>query len=122
MMAEPSIRLTQGTARAMAKHGLVWAGLLVLFLSGGVAFGAGNEQTNPPSFQMPKTGMRSGQITAKHEASVEINGRAYAFHPKVEFWTDEGGQLEWKEFKRGDEVQFHLKQEKVDYLVLIQPK
>jgi hypothetical protein len=96
--------------------------LLSFLLSGGMVFSASNDENNPPPFQMPKTGMKSGHITARHEKSVEISGKDYAFHEKAEFWTDEGGQLEWKEFKRGDEVLFHLKQEKIDYLVLIPPR
>ena len=109
--------MKRGFARSCAG-----VGILALLLSGGPAFSAVNDETNSPAFQMPKTGMQSGHITAKHETSVGISGKDYAFHPKVEFWTDEGGQLEWKEFKRGDEVQFHLKQGKVDYLILNSPK
>ncbi|MBI5776062.1 MAG: hypothetical protein HY444_01625 [Nitrospirae bacterium] len=119
-MTESSARSAAHTT--MTQRGLIGAVLLAFFLSGGMAFSASNDETNPPSFQMPKTGIKSGHITAKHETSVGISGTDYAFHPKIEFWTDEGQQLEWKEFKRGDEVQFHLKQGKVDYLILIPPK
>jgi hypothetical protein len=117
-MTETSTR----SATHRTRQALAGVALLACLLSGGVAFSAGNDETNSPSFQMPKTGMQSGNITAKHEKSVEISGRGYAFHPKVEFWTDEGQQLEWKDFNRGDEVQFHLKQGKVDYLILNSPK
>ena len=117
MMGTNTHSVAQRTRQAFA--GIA---LLALLLSGGVAFSAGNDETNPPSFQMPKTGMMSGRITAKNEKSVEISGRTYALHPKVEFWNEEGGQLDWSDFRRGDEVQFHLKQEKVDYLILNLPK
>lgn len=119
-MTESSARSAAQTT--MTQRGLIGAVLLAFLLSGGLAFSASNDEMNPPQFQMPKTGMKSGHITAKYEKSVGISGTDYAFHPKVEFWTNEGGQLEWKEFKRDDEVQFHLKQGKVDYLILIQPK
>lgn len=119
-MTESSARSAAQTT--MTRRGFIGAVLLAFLLSGGLAFSASNDETNPPPFQMPKTGMKSGHITAKYETSVGISGTDYAFHPKIEFWTDEGGQLEWKEFKRGDEVQFHLKQGKVDYLVLITPQ
>ena len=118
--------MTELSARSTARRiQQAFAGLVLLafLLSGGTVFGAGTEdENNPPPFQMPKTGMKAGHITAKHEKSAEISGKDYAFHPKVEFWTDEGGQLEWKEFKRGDEVLFHLKQDKIDYLILVPDK
>ncbi len=119
-MADTSTR--SAAHMTVIERGLTGAVLLALLLYGGVAFSAGNDETNPPAFQVPKTGMKSGHITARHETSIEISGISYAFHPKVEFWTDERQQLPWNEFKRGDEVQFHLKQDKIDYLVLITQK
>lgn len=122
-MGNASVSRWRDMAMVTGRHSLAWMVLfLCLFLTGGIAAAAETNASGPPPFQMPTSGVKSGHITAKHESSVEINGTRYAFHPKVEFWTDEGLQLEWRDFNKGNEVQFHLKQERVDFLVLVQPK
>ena len=109
--------------RLMARYSLVWAVLLLfLVLPGGVTLAAETNASGPPTFQMPTSGVKSGHITAKQESSVEINGTRYALHPKVEFASEEGSPLEWKEFKKGDRVHYHLKGERIDVLVLELPK
>ncbi len=119
--------MTESSARsaahmAMANRGFIGAVLLTFLLSGGAAFGAKNEPPEPPSVQVPTTDMKSGRLTAKQEKSAEINGQDYAFHLKIVFADDQGRQREWKEFRRGDYVQYHLKQGQVDFLVLELPK
>ena len=116
--------MESSTRSAARRTGQALAGiaLLALLLSGGPAFGASKtgEDLSPP--QIPKTGMKLGQLTAKHASSAEISGRAYAFHPKVAFASEDGSPLEWKEFKKGDRVQYHLKGERVDFLILLLPQ
>jgi hypothetical protein len=119
-MTESSARLT--AHMTVLQRGFIGAMLVTFLLSGGPAFGAADTETMPPPLQIPKTGMKDGRLTATHENSAEISGRDYAFHPKIEFGDDEGERRQWKEFKKGDQVQFHLKQEKVDYLILVPPK
>ena len=102
-------------------------GLLALMLAVGMIFSvvvAGADEIDPKSIlpQIPKTDMKSGQITAKSEQSVEIDGRDYAFQKNVVFADDEGEWREWVEFKKRDEVRFHLKQGQIDYLILVPPK
>ena len=105
----------------MTRRGFIGAVLLVFLVSGGAAFGAKNDP-DPPEVQMPTTDMKSGRLTAKQEKSAEINGQDYAFHLKISFADDQGRLREWKEFRRGDYVQYHLKQGQVDFLVLELPK
>lgn len=116
--------MESSTRSAARRTGQALAGiaLLALLLCGGPAFGASKagEDLSPP--QIPKTGMKVGRLTAKHESSAEITGRAYAFHPKVAFTDEEGNALEWKEFKKGDRVQYHLKGQRLDFLVLELPQ
>ncbi len=109
------------TAGTRMRHGMLWAGVFALVLVGGSAFGAKNDP-DPPSVEVPTTDMKSGRLTAKQEKSAEINGQDYAFHLKIVFADDQGRQREWKEFRRGDYVQYHLKQGQVDFLVLELPK
>jgi hypothetical protein len=107
---------------SMARRGIIGAVLLAcLLLSGGPAFSE-EEAPEAPPVEVPKTGMKSGQLTAKHEKSAEINGQEYAFHLKILLADDRGEWREWKEFKRGDYVQYHLKQGQIDFLLLELPK
>jgi hypothetical protein len=101
---------------------LAGSALLAVLLSGGMAFGEVESQEELPPVQIPATGMKSGRLTDKGEKSAEISGKDYAFHPKIVFGDDEERPLEWKDFKRSDEVQYHLKQERIDLLILVRPK
>jgi len=107
------------TRAAVHRTGWMLTGvaLLVLLLSGGPAVTVFAQPVD-----IPKSGMQSGQLTGKSDGSAEIGGRAYAFHPKVVFVSEEGSPLEWKEFKKGDRVQYHLKGERIDVLVLVLPQ
>jgi len=117
MMMESS---TQSAAQRM-RQALAGIALLALLLSGAPAISVNAQETAQPA-QVPKTGLRAGQLTAKHDSSAEISGRAYAFHPKVAFVDEKGSELEWKEFKKGDRVQYHLKGERIDFLILLLPQ
>jgi hypothetical protein len=95
--------------------------LLAFSLAGNPAFSAVSDP-DPPQAQAPAAGMKSGRLTAKHDKAAEIDGRDYAFHSKIEFADDAGRAREWKEFRRGDYVQYHLKQGQIDFLLLELPK
>lgn len=106
------------------RTGQAFAGvaLLAVLLSGGPVIGTSSAAEDLSAPQIPQTGMKSGQLTSKHENSAEISGQVYSFHPKVAFASEEGNAMEWKEFKKGDRVQYHLKGERIDFLVLLLPK
>lgn len=118
-MTESSVHEASHTT--MTRRGFIGAVLLAVLLSGGVALGAKNDP-DPPSVQVPTTDMKSGRLTAKQEKSAEISGQDYTFHLKIVFADDQGRVREWKEFRRGDYVQYHLKQGQIDFLVLELPK
>jgi hypothetical protein len=110
------------TMKTGLMRGFVGAALLALLLSGGAAYGEKSQDVDVPLVELPKTGMKSGLLTAKGDTSAGISGQAYAFHSKIVFADDEGRQREWKDFKKGDYVQYRLKQERIDFLVLELPK
>jgi hypothetical protein len=95
---------------------------LVTLLSGGVAYSAKDDKDDVLMVELPKTGLKSGKLTAKGDTSAQISGQAFAFHSKIVFADDEGRQREWKDFKKGDFVQYRLKGERIDFLVLELPK
>jgi hypothetical protein len=99
----------------------MWTVLLAFCLVWASPIDAQQEDVRPPIVP-PATGMKSGHITTTHKASVEINGTSYNFHPNIVLADDEGRPLEWSKYKKGDEVQFHLKREQIDYLILVLPK
>ena len=124
-MANNDTQSVGNTTGTRMRHGMLWASLLALVLVGGLATGAVAQQEVQQGIQLvdlPTTGMKSGQLTAKHDNSAEISGLAYTFHPKVAFASEEGSPMEWKDFKKGDRVQYHLKQERIDLLVLVLPQ
>jgi len=108
--------------RVWWKTGLPALMLAVGMILGGAVAGAADVDPKAEQPQIPKTDMKSGQITAKAEKSVEINGKDYVFQKNIVFADDEGEWREWTEFKKRDQVQFHLKQGQIDYLVLVLPK
>jgi hypothetical protein len=111
--------------RGAIKTGLAWsfagAGMLTILLSGGPAFGVVNDP-DPPTVEVPTTDMKSGLLTSKQDKAAGINGQDHAFHLKIVFADDTGRVREWKEFKKGDHVQYHLKQGQIDFLLLELPK
>ncbi len=115
------MRSMNGTIHTGWTRGVVGAALLALLLSGGPAVSV-TAQEELPEVHIPKTGMKSGQLTAKHEKSAEISGADHAFHLKIVFGDDEERPLEWKDFKRGDEVQYHLTKGQIDLLIRVLPK
>jgi hypothetical protein len=100
-------------------------GLLIL----GVVLGLSSSALGPQatsraqqSESAPSVDMVSGQVTAKRGQSIEINGREYMLNRNVVIKDEEGRPRELKDFEQGTEVRFHLKQERIDQLVLILAK
>ena len=120
-MADYSTRSMDKTAGTRMRHGALWAGILALVLAGGLAVGAVAEEGTHLA-PVPTTGMQSGKVTDKHDTSIKINGQEYALHPKVTLADDQEVEAAWEDFKKGSQVWFHLKQEKIDYLILELPR
>jgi len=120
-MEQHSMRSAHGAMRTGARLGLAGIGVFAFLVSSAMPVGAvADEQTQLAP--VPTTGMHSGKVTAKHDTSIEINGREYALHQKITIADDQGNEAVWADFKKGDEVQFHLKQERIDYLILVLPR
>ncbi len=109
------------SAAQRTRQALAGIALLALLLSGAPAASVHADDA-VQQVEIPKTGMQSGQLTGKSDSSAEIGGRGYAFHKKVVFASEEGSPLEWNAFKKGDRVQYHLKGERIDFLILILPQ
>jgi hypothetical protein len=96
--------------------------LVALVLSGALALGAQQEEGAVAQVELPTSGLKSGQLTAKQEKAAAIDGREYPFHPTIVFADDEGNPRDWQSFKRGDVVQYRLKQGQLEVLILVLPK
>ncbi len=65
---------------------------------------------------------QAGQITAKLANGLQIDHKHYPLDTGVTITDDEGRTRELKDLVRGSLVQFHLKQGRVDKIMLLLPK
>ncbi|MGH7236190.1 MAG: hypothetical protein ACREIO_07385 [Nitrospiraceae bacterium] len=65
---------------------------------------------------------KSGQVTDKKGNRIEIDKKDYVLKSDVTVRDDEGKKRELSEVAPGSMVQFHLKQGRIDQLVLVLPK
>lgn len=73
-------------------------------------------QTADPSESWP-----SGKVTALGKKSIQINGKDYPLDSHVIVKYDTGGAASLPAIAHGDTVRFHLKQGRIDMLVIVQP-
>ena len=108
-----------------------WEGILQIVLAlliiGGVPLAGvtisgvdeGLAQTSEPA---PLAGFQSGQVTGKQGTTLAIDNNSYQLTPDVSVKDEEGNPLQLSDVVPGVEVMFHLKQGRIDKLVLILPK
>ncbi len=65
---------------------------------------------------------KSGQVTDKTKNRLEIDKKDYVLQANVTVRDDEGRPRDLSEVVPGTMVQFHLKQGRIDQLVLVLPK
>ncbi|MGH7166672.1 MAG: hypothetical protein ACREIS_14230 [Nitrospiraceae bacterium] len=68
------------------------------------------------------TSLPSGQVTALRIDEIQISDRNYPLDPNVVVSDDAGSPRTLKDLKPGDWVRFHLRQERVDRIIVINPK
>jgi hypothetical protein len=66
--------------------------------------------------------LTSGEVTANRGEALSIDGKEYPLALGVMVSDDYGGQREVKDFVPGADVKYHLKNGKIDAIVLILPK
>ncbi len=99
--------------------------MIGLVLLGGVPFGsveAGWAQGAGPSSSAGSATFQSGQITANLATGLQMDHKHYPLDSIVTITDDEGRARELKDLVPGSRVQFHLKQGRIDKIVLILPK
>jgi hypothetical protein len=65
---------------------------------------------------------KPGHVTGKQGNKLEIDKKDYVLHANVTVKDDEGRPRELSDVVPGTMVQFHLKQGRIDQLVLVLPK
>ncbi len=100
---------------------------VVLLIMGGVPIGAITLEGVDEGFaQTSGSGsladFKSGQVTDKKGNRLEIDKKDYVLQSNVSVKDDEGKQRELSEVGPGAVVQFHLKQGRIDQLVLVLPR
>ncbi len=61
----------------------------------------------------------SGVVTAKSARILQINNKNYGLHNEIRVQDEEGRIRSLNDLSRGSQVQFHVKREKIDQLILI---
>lgn len=98
---------------------MLWVTLILLMAGVVLVVSGGGRAQSTTETSVP---YQSGQVTGKHGESIQINQRDYALDTAVEVKDDEGRLRELKDVKEGAEIRFHLKNERIDKLVLVLPK
>ena len=97
----------------------LFVGLLLLgSLQLSVVPGVSAQKPTPGSI----TSLPSGQVTAQRVDEIQISNRNYPLDPNVVVIDDAGSPSNLKDLKPGDLVRFHLRQGRVDRIILIIPK
>jgi hypothetical protein len=102
-----------------------------MLLAGGIALGGaatsraeGGEGGTPPpppfSAALVAT-FQGGKITAVHGKTVQIDGRDYELQPDVKIQNPEGATMEAHDIRRNALAKFHVKQGRIDMLVVFLP-
>ena len=89
---------------------------------GGLTFEGVDEGLAQTSGSGSLADFKSGQVTDKQGNKLEIDKKDYVLKSDVTVRDDEGRPRELSEVLPGAVVQFHLKQGRIDQLVLILPR
>jgi len=68
------------------------------------------------------TTLQSGEVTIITGTSVTVGGRNYPLDPAVLVKDDEGRRRQINEVVPGMQVKFHVKGERIDLLIMLQPR
>ncbi len=66
--------------------------------------------------------LQQGEVTANNGQDILIDNNRYPVLPSVLVTDDEGRPRDLKEFVRGTQVRFHLRNNKIDQLVMMLPR
>jgi hypothetical protein len=104
--------------------------LLAVLLAGGITLGgAGTSWSEseggpppPQPFSVPVLAtFQSGRITDVHGTTVQIDQRDYELRPDVQIQNPQGMPMEAHDIRKRALAKFHLKQGRIDMLVVILP-
>jgi len=115
----------QGRNRKRAGS-LLRAAVALLILGGvpvgGLTLNGGDESLAQMSGSGSLADFKSGQVTDRKGHQIEIDKKDYALQANVTVRDDEGRPRDLKEVTPGTFVQFHLKQGRIDQIVLELPR
>ncbi len=89
---------------------------------GGVTLSGVDEGLAQTSGSGSLADFKSGQVTGKHGNRLEIDKKDYVLQANVTVRDDEGKPKDLNDVTPGAMVQFHLKQGRIDQLVLLLPR
>lgn len=99
---------------------IVWI-VLILSVAGLVIF-VGGEGWGQGTTQDSRLGYQTGQVTGLRGHTIQIDKKEYEVDASVTVKDDENRQRELKDVKEGSEIQFHLRRDKIDTIILMLPR
>ena len=105
--------------------------LLAMLLAGGIMLGGpGTSWSEPEEGKTPPpqpfsasvlSTFQAGRITGVHGMTIEIDRKDYELRPDVQIQNPEGAPMEAHDIRKGALAKFHLKQGRIDMLVVMLP-
>lgn len=95
---------------------------LVLFFIVSLALPVGHESWAQSAASESRTGLRSGQVTGRQGTGIQIDGKNYKLAPDVTIKDNEGNTRDISAFLEGTAIQFHVRRDQIDQLILILPR
>ncbi|WP_447600974.1 hypothetical protein [Nitrospira sp. Nam80] len=104
----------------LRKHSLVgWLWTMALFMTA----------VSLPSFGWPQSqlpfstgGFERGMVTEIHQTTIEIDNKTYGLKPEVVIVDDQGQPIEIGSVVTNAEVKFHVKEGRIDKMVVSLPR
>lgn len=95
---------------------------LVVLAFVSLAVSVGHESWAQSAASESRTGLRSGQVTGRQGTGIQIDGKDYKLAPAVTIKDDAGKPRDLDAFREGATIQFHVRHDQIDQLILVLPR
>ncbi len=95
---------------------------LVVFAFVSLALSVGHDGWAQSAASETRHGLRSGQVTGRQGTGIQIDGKDYKLAPDVTIKDNEGNLRDINVFREGVAIQFHVRRDQIDQLILILPR
>ena len=96
-----------------------WLCTLALFMAAGSFPSPGWPQSQ---FPFSTGGFERGMVTEVHQTSIAIDNKTYGLKPEIVIVNDQGQSIEIESVAPNSEVKFHVKEGRIDKMVVSLPR